>query len=51
VEEIIGWMKTVGEFRRTRYRRVARTRLAGYLVAAADNLVHLARLLPKLAAG
>ena len=51
VEEIFGWMKTVGGFRRTRYRGVARTQLAGYLVAAAYNLVRMARLLPKPAAG
>lgn len=47
VEEIFGWMKTVGGFRRTRYRGVARTGLAGYLVAAAYNLVRLARLLTQ----
>ena len=45
VEEIFGWMKTVGGLRRTRYRGVARTGLAGYLVATAYNLVRLARLL------
>ena len=45
VEEIFGWMKTVGGFRRTRYRGVDRTGLAGYLVATAYNLVRLSRLL------
>jgi hypothetical protein len=30
-------MKTVGGFRRTRYRGLGRTRLAAYLVATADN--------------
>src|SRR5438874_9471268 len=44
VEEIFGWMKTVGGFRRTRFRGLARTGLAGYLVAAAYNLVRIARL-------
>jgi IS5 family transposase len=44
VEEIFGWMKTVGGFRRTRYRGLERTRLAGYLVGAAYNLVRMARL-------
>ena len=39
VEEIFGWMKTVGGFRRTRYRGVERTGLAGYFVATAYNLV------------
>ncbi len=38
-------MKTVGGFRRTRYRRVDRTSLAGYLVATAYNLVRMAKLL------
>ncbi len=47
VEEIFGWMKTVGGFRRTRYRGLDRTGLAGYLVGAAYNLVRMARLLKK----
>ena len=38
-------MKTVGGFRRTRYRGLARTGLAGYLVGTAYNLVRLSRLL------
>ena len=46
VEEIFGWMKTVGGLRRTRFRGVARTGLAGYLVATAYNLVRLASLMP-----
>ena len=44
VEEIFGWMKTVGGFRRTRYRGLDRTGLAGYLVGTAYNLVRMARL-------
>ena len=47
VEEVFGWMKTVGGFRRTRYRGVARTGLAGYLVATAYDLVRLAKLLDE----
>ncbi len=50
VEEIFGWMKTVGGFRRTRYRGLDRTGLAGYLVATAYNLVRLSRLLATPAA-
>lgn len=46
VEEIFGWMKTVGGRRRTRYVGLWRTQLAGYLVAAAYNLVRMARLAP-----
>jgi transposase len=45
VEEIFGWMKTVGGFRKTRYRGVARTGLWAYLVGAAYNLVRMARLI------
>jgi transposase len=50
VEEIFGWLKSVGGFRRTRYRGLARTQLAGYLVAAAYNLVRMARLMTPHAA-
>jgi hypothetical protein len=34
----------VGGFRRTGYRGLARTQLAGYLVVTAYNLVRMARL-------
>jgi IS5 family transposase len=44
IEEIFGWMKTVGGFRKTRYRGLERVDFAGYLVAAAYNLVRLVRL-------
>jgi hypothetical protein len=44
VEEILGWMKTVGGFHRTRYRGLDRTGLAGYPVATSHNLVRLSRL-------
>ena len=50
VEEIFGWMKTVGGFRRTRYRGLERTGLAGHLVATAYNLVRMSRLLGQAAA-
>jgi transposase len=46
VEEIFGWMKTVGGLRRTRYRGRDRTQLHAYLVAAAYNLLRIARLRP-----
>jgi IS5 family transposase len=42
-------MKTVGGVRRTRYRGLDRTGLAGYLVATAYNLVRLSRLGLRLA--
>ena len=44
VEEIFGWMKAVGGFRRTRFRGLIRTQLAGYFVGAAYNLLRIARL-------
>ncbi len=44
VEEIFGWMKTVGGFRKTRYRGLERVDFAGYLVGAAYNLARLVRL-------
>ena len=47
VEEVCGRMKTVGGLRRTRYRGVDRTGLAGYLVATAYNLVRMANLIPE----
>lgn len=43
VEEIFGWMKTIGGFRRTRYRGSDRTGLLGRLVATAYNLVRITR--------
>jgi transposase len=46
VEEIFGWMKTVGGLRKTRYRGLDRTQLHAYLVAAAYNLLRIARLSP-----
>jgi transposase len=47
VEEIFGWGKTVGNFRRTRFRGRQRTQLAAYVVGAAYNLLRIARLLPE----
>jgi transposase len=44
VEEIFGWMKTVGGLRRSRYRGEERTQAWGYFVAGTYNLLRLARL-------
>lgn len=44
VEEIIGWIKTVGGLRRSRYRGRERTQAWGYFVAGAYNLLRMARL-------
>lgn len=44
IEEIFGWAKTIGGFRRTRFHGVARTQQAGYFVGAAYNLLRIANL-------
>jgi transposase len=44
VEEIIGWIKTVGGLRRSRYRGRERTQSWGYFVAGTYNLLRMARL-------
>lgn len=53
IEEIFGWMKTTGNFRKTRYRGIARTNAAAQYVAAACNLIRMAKLMltapPKMA--
>ena len=44
IEEIFGWAKTIGGFRRTRFRGVERTQQAGFFVGAAYNLLRIANL-------
>jgi transposase len=44
IEEIFGWAKTTGCFRKSRYLGVARTHAAGQYVVATYNLIRLARL-------
>jgi IS5 family transposase len=44
VEEIFGWVKTVGGGRKVRYIGVARNQLWAELTAAADNLVRMVKL-------
>jgi transposase len=44
VEEIFGWIKTVGGFRKTRSKGTERTQLAAWWVGAAYNLVRMAKL-------
>ena len=46
IEEVFGWMKTIGGLRKTRYRGRARLQLHAYLVAAAYNLIRIAKLSP-----
>ena len=47
IEEVFGWMKTVGGLRKTRHRGTARVGWMFTLTAAAYNLVRI----PKLLAG
>lgn len=44
VEEIFGWMKTVGNFRKTRYLGLGANQTAAYMIAAAFNLLRIAKL-------
>jgi len=44
VEEIFGWIKTVGGFRKTRFKGTERTQLAAWWVGAAYNLLRMAKL-------
>jgi transposase len=46
IEEIFGWMKTVGGLRRSRFVGIAKTQLAAYMVGAAYNLLRMARMQP-----
>lgn len=46
IEEAFGWMKTIGGLRKTRYRGRERVQMHAYLVAAAYNLLRIARLVP-----
>lgn len=45
IEEIFGWEKTVGNFRRTRFKGKQRTEAAALFVAAAYNMCRMAKLL------
>jgi len=47
VEEIFGWFKTIGGFRKTRFKGQQRTQLQALLVGAAYNLLRIAKLLSK----
>ena len=44
IEEVWGWMKTVGGFRKTRFKGRERTEAAAFMVGAAYNLVRMANL-------
>lgn len=44
IEEVWGWMKAVGGFRKSRFIGKARTAMAAFFVAAAYNLLRIAKL-------
>lgn len=44
IEKVFGWAKTIGGFRRTRFRGKRRTRAAGLMVMAAFNLLRITKL-------
>jgi transposase len=46
IEEIFGWIKTVGNFKRTRYRGLENNRLMAHIVGAGYNLVRMAKMEP-----
>ncbi len=46
IEEIFGWMKTTGGFRKTRYRGIDRTQLFAHWVGSAYNLLRVGKLRP-----
>lgn len=47
IEEIFGWMKTVGGFRKSRFVGIVKTQLAAYMVGAACNLLRMTRSQPN----
>ncbi|MEZ5533154.1 MAG: IS5 family transposase [Steroidobacteraceae bacterium] len=46
IEEIFGWLKTVGGMRKSRVIGIARTQMQAYLAASAYNLLRMSRLVP-----
>ena len=46
VEEIFGWIKTVGNFRKTRFIGFGANQIAVHMLAAAYNLIRMGKLLP-----
>lgn len=46
IEEVFGWLKTVGGLRKSRLHGIARTQLLAHLAGAAYNLLRLSRLSP-----
>jgi hypothetical protein len=51
VEEIFGWMKTIGVFRKTRFKGRDRMQLHSWFVRTAYDLLRITKLMPEWAAG
>ena len=49
IEEIFGWLKTIGGWRQTRFRGLDRVRMAFTFALAAYNLIRLPKLVAKTA--
>lgn len=47
IEEIFGWLKTIGGLRKSRFIGIERTQLHAYLAASAYNLMRMARMAPS----
>ncbi|MGH7295016.1 MAG: transposase, partial [Polyangiaceae bacterium] len=45
IEEVFGWIKTVGNFRKTRYIGLGANQVTAYMLASAYNLLRIAKLL------
>ena len=48
IEEGFGWMKTIGGFRKTKYRGIEKVGWAFTLTAAAYNLIRLPKLMAQM---
>jgi hypothetical protein len=49
IEEIFGWLKTIGGVRQTRFRGLDRVRMTFTFALAAYNLIRLPKLVAKTA--
>jgi len=49
IEQVFGWLKTIGGLRKTRYKGRAKTQLYAYMAGAAYNLLRMTKLIEKSA--
>lgn len=47
IEQVFGWLKTIGGLRKTRYKGRAKTQLYAFMAAAAYNLLRITKLIEK----